>query len=55
MLVLVFVSILTFKWQMTKGMGIMMMVLYFIFVVVTLGFTELTGPWYACPFDAKCA
>lgn len=49
MLILVFLSILIFKWQMTKAMGGLMMILYFVFVLVTLGFDCFTG-WYACPF-----
>ena len=33
---------------MTKGMGIMMLGLYVVFVVVTLGFNK---GWYPCFFD----
>jgi len=47
MLLLVFLSILVFKWQMTKPMGGVMLVLYVIFVVVSLGLSEC---WFACPF-----
>merc|ERR1711902_268093 len=36
MLLLVFLSILSFKWKMTKGMGIIMGFFYFIFVIVSL-------------------
>ncbi len=45
MLILVFLSILAFKWKMTKGMGVVMLLLYIVFVVVTLGFTY---GWYDC-------
>jgi Na+-transporting methylmalonyl-CoA/oxaloacetate decarboxylase gamma subunit len=31
---------------MTKGMGIVMLVLYILFVVITLGFSY---EWYTCP------
>ena len=48
MLVLVFLSIVIFRWKMTKAMGVIMMILYFVFVIVTLGFTELLD-WYECP------
>merc|ERR1711962_1169062 len=37
MLILVFLSILAFKWQMTKIMGGIMLLLYAVFVVVSLG------------------
>jgi Ca2+/Na+ antiporter len=47
MLLLVFISIVAFKWEMTKPMGGVMMVLYVIFVVVSLGLSEC---WFACPF-----
>jgi len=47
MLLLVFLSILLFKWKMTKMMGGMMMVLYAIFLVVSLG---LSSCWFICPF-----
>ena len=47
MLVLVFVSILGFKWKMTKPMGIVMLVAYFVFVIISLGFDY---DWYACPY-----
>jgi len=46
MLILVFLSILAYKWKMTKGMGIMMGLLYFVFVVVSVGFDFC---WYICP------
>ena len=46
MLLLVFLSILSFKWKMTKGMGIIMGFFYFIFVIVSLGFSYC---WYICP------
>merc|ERR1712156_1271744 len=46
MLISVFLSILAFKWKMTKGMGIMMGLLYFVFVIVSVGFDYC---WYACP------
>jgi uncharacterized membrane protein (DUF485 family) len=35
-----------FSWKMTKGMGIVMLVLYILFVIVTLGFSYR---WYECP------
>ena len=47
MLLIVFLSILAFKWKMTKIMGCVMLVMYAIFVVVSLGLTEC---WFACPF-----
>ena len=46
MLILVFLSILAFKWKMTKAMGAVMLVLYVIFVVISLGFSF---GWYTCP------
>ena len=46
MLILVFLSILTFKWKMTKAMGGVMLVLYVVFVIVSLGFSF---GWYECP------
>ena len=48
MLILVFFSILAFKWKMTKIMGVIMMVLYFVFVVVSLG---LSSCWFPCIFE----
>merc|ERR1711872_3868 len=47
MLLLVFISIIVFKWEMTKPMGGVMLVLYVVFVVVSLGLSEC---WFACPF-----
>ena len=47
MLIVVFVSILAYKWKMTKSMGGMMIVLYCVFVVISLGFSY---EWYTCPF-----
>ena len=47
MLLLVFVSILAFKWKMTKPMGGMMLLMYVVFVVVSLGLSEC---WFFCPF-----
>jgi len=38
MLCLVFISILSFGWKMTKGMGFSMFLLYFVFVAVSLCF-----------------
>jgi len=38
MLLLVFFSILSFNWKMTKGMGFCMFLLYFVFVAVSLLF-----------------
>ena len=46
MLIAVFLSIFAFKWKMTKGMGALMMVLYCVFVVISLGFSY---EWYECP------
>ena len=46
MLLIVFLSILAFKWKMTKAMGGIMLVLYVIFVIVSLGLSEC---WFACP------
>lgn len=46
MLVFVFLSILACKWKMTKGMGVFMGCLYFVFVIVTVGFDFC---WYVCP------
>ena len=46
MLLVVFLSILAFKWKMTKAMGGIMLVLYLIFVIVSLGLSEC---WFACP------
>jgi Ca2+/Na+ antiporter len=46
MLILVFLSILAFKWKMTKTMGAVMLVLYVIFVIISLGFSF---GWYTCP------
>jgi len=46
MLLLVFISILLFNWKMTKAMGGVMLILYAIFVVVSLG---LSSCWFACP------
>ena len=46
MLIAVFLLIIIFKWKMTKAMGMLMAVLYFIFVVVSLGFKYC---WYVCP------
>lgn len=47
MLLLVFCSIIVFKWEMTKPMGGIMLVLYVIFVIVSLGLSEC---WFICPF-----
>jgi len=46
MLLLVFISIMVFKWEMTKGMGVIMLFLYLIFVVISLGLSEC---WMVCP------
>jgi Ca2+/Na+ antiporter len=46
MLMLVFLSILAFKWKMTKAMGGVMLILYVVFVVISLG---LSSCWFACP------
>ena len=46
MLLTVFVAIIAFKWKMTKRMGGMMIVLYALFVVMSLGFTF---KWWDCP------
>merc|ERR1719356_1475957 len=47
MLLLVFISIIVFKWEMTKPMGGVMMVLYLVFVIISLGLSEC---WVICPF-----
>lgn len=47
MLLLVFISIMVFKWEMTKPMGGVMLVFYVIFVIVSLGLSEC---WFICPF-----
>jgi K+-dependent Na+/Ca+ exchanger-like protein len=47
MLLLVFVSIIAFNWEMTKPMGGVMMVLYLVFVIISLGLSEC---WIICPF-----
>jgi hypothetical protein len=46
MLMLVFISILAFKWRMTKAMGGVMLILYIVFVVISLG---LSSCWFSCP------
>ena len=46
MLVIVFLAILAFKWQMTKTMGGVMVILYGLFVIISLGFSF---EWYKCP------
>lgn len=46
MLLLVFISIMAFKWEMTKTMGVIMLFLYLIFVIVSLGLSEC---WMVCP------
>ena len=46
MLILVFLAILSFKWKMTKAMGAIMLCLYVVFVVISLGFSF---GWYTCP------
>jgi sodium/potassium/calcium exchanger 2 len=46
MLVFVFLAIVAFNWKMTKGMGVVMLILYVLFVIVTLGFSYR---WYECP------
>ena len=46
MLIFVFLAIVAFNWKMTKGMGVVMLILYVLFVVVTLGFNY---QWYQCP------
>ena len=47
MLLVVFLAILAFNWKMTKPMGGAMLILYVIFVAVSLGFDF---KWYKCPF-----
>merc|ERR1712055_904183 len=47
MLLLVFISIIVFKWEMTKPMGGVMMVLFLVFVIISLGLSEC---WIICPF-----
>jgi len=46
MLLLVFCSIVAFKWEMTKPMGGIMLGLYVVFVIVSLGLSEC---WFPCP------
>merc|ERR1712013_900171 len=46
-MLLLFISIIAFKWEMTKPMGGIMMVLYLVFVIVSLGLSEC---WIICPF-----
>lgn len=46
MLLTVFGAIVAFKWRMTKGMGGMMIGLYVVFVIISLGFSY---EWYKCP------
>jgi len=45
MLILVFISILIFKWKMTKPMGVAMLGFYVVFVVVSLGLSQC---WFKC-------
>ena len=45
MLILVFISILIFNWKMTKPMGVVMLVFYVVFVVVSLGLSQC---WFTC-------
>ena len=45
MLILVFISILVFKWKMTKPMGVAMLGFYVVFVVVSLGLSQC---WFKC-------
>ena len=47
MLLMVMISIMAFKWKMTKLMGGVMMLLYAVFLVVALG---LSMCWFSCPF-----
>lgn len=50
MLLLVFLSILFFKWQMTKAMGGFMLVLYVVFVIISVAL-ESPDTWgFKCPF-----
>ena len=44
-LILVFISIIAFKWKMTKPMGFIMMFLYAGFLSVALGLSEC---WFTC-------
>jgi len=46
MLLLVFISIIAFSWEMTKPMGGVMLCLYVVFVIVSLGLSEC---WFPCP------
>ena len=46
MLLAVFICIVIFNWKMTKIMGAMMMVLYAVFVVVAVAFSN---KWIKCP------
>lgn len=48
MLMIVIISIIAFKWKMTKPMGGIMVMMYGVFVAVSLMLTEQVFP---CPFD----
>merc|ERR1711963_708434 len=48
MLMLVFFSILSFNWKMTKGMGVSMFGFYFLFVTCSL---SLTYEVFSCPIE----
>lgn len=47
MLIAVFIAILSFRWKMTKPMGVVMMCLYVGFLSVALGLSEC---WFCCDF-----
>lgn len=50
MLILVFLSIVGFKWKMTKPMGGVMLILYVIFVIISIGL-DSTVCWFPCPIN----
>jgi len=45
MLIAVFISIIAFKWKMNKPMGGIMLLLYLVFVIMSLGLSEC---WFVC-------
>jgi len=46
MLIIIFISIIAFKWTMTKALGGVMMGMYVVFVIISLGISE---GWVTCP------
>ncbi len=45
MLIAVFVSFMLFRWKLTTFLGVVMMALYAVFLVITIGYTY---DWYEC-------